>query len=84
MNVFGRFEKIQTDCNVNRLKLFEKQEKMNNDKFETSKIARETTKDKKDAKLLEKGSRMLEAYTCLLKLDMSIIRENVRAEHVAL
>jgi hypothetical protein len=71
-----RFEKIQNNVQANRLKALEMQGKISNDKIEASKIALQAAKEEKEAK-------MFETYSNLLKLDVSGMPEDIRAEHVA-
>jgi ribosomal protein L22 len=70
-----KFEKIQNEVHVNRLKALEIAGKINIDKMETTKIALERAKEEKEAKLIE-------TYSSLLKQDTSVMPDDVRIEHV--
>jgi hypothetical protein len=54
-----------------------------NDKMEPSKIALQKAKEEKDAKLIEKESKMMETYSNLLVQDTSGMDDDMKAEHVA-
>jgi ribosomal protein S25 len=82
MDELDRFEKIQNDVHVNRLKLLEMQGKIYNDKMEPSKIALQRAKEDKDVKLIEKESKMMEIYSNLLVQDTSGMDGDMKAEHV--
>jgi hypothetical protein len=78
-----RFEKIQNDVHTNRLKLLEMQGKINSDKMGASKIALQRAKEGKDAKLIEKESKMIKTYSNLPVQDTSGMDGDMKAEHVA-
>jgi hypothetical protein len=78
-----RFEKITNDVHANRLKLLQMQGMITNDKMEPSKIALQKAKEEKDAKLIEKESKMMETYSNLLVQDTSGMDDDMKAEHVA-
>jgi ribosomal protein S25 len=77
-----RFDKITNDVHANRLKLLEMQGKITNDKLEASKIALQKAKEEKDAKLIEKESKMMKIYSNLLIQDTSGMDDDMKAEHV--
>jgi hypothetical protein len=54
-----------------------------NDKMEPSKIALQKAKEEKDAKLIEKESKMMETYSNLLVQDTSGMDDDMKVEHVA-
>lgn len=71
-----RFEKIQNNVALNRMKALEMQGNIHRDKIEANKIALQAAKEEKEAK-------MLETYSNLLKQDTSEMPEDIRTEHVA-
>ncbi|CAD6213099.1 unnamed protein product [Miscanthus lutarioriparius] len=75
--------KFQEETNANRMKILELQQKLSSEKLETTKLAHLTAQETKKGKMLEKESKMMEAYNSLILQDTSSMSDVEKAERVA-
>ncbi|CAD6240249.1 unnamed protein product [Miscanthus lutarioriparius] len=80
MDKLGKF---QEETNANRMKILELQQKLSSEKLETTKLAHLTTQETKKGKMVEKESKMMEAYNSLILQDTSSMSDVEKAERVA-
>ncbi|XP_072148024.1 uncharacterized protein [Setaria viridis] len=78
-----KFSKIQEDLNANHMKVLELQQKLSSEKLETTRLAHLTAQETKEAKRLEKESKMMQAYNSLISQDTSSMSDEEKAERVA-
>ena len=65
------------------MKILELQHKLSSEKLETAKLAHLTAQEKKKGKMLEKESKMMEAYNSLILQVTSSMSDVEKAERVA-
>lgn len=78
-----KFSQIQEEANANRIKVLELQQKLSTEKFETTKLAHLTALETKEAKKVEKESKMMEAYNSLISQDTSSMSNEEKDERVS-